>query len=174
MNPDVDKDPAEEGPDPRKEQDSALSNVEQRVERRVEQRVVGRLRAEFRFSGPLPPPDLLKGYNDVFPGCAERIVSMAESQSNHRQELEKAVVNGNVESERRGQWFAFSLSALVIAIGGLLIWNDKSVSGLVLIIGDLVALAGVFVYGRYQAQKEREAQREMPAPPETQLPLPLE
>ena len=29
----------------------------------------------FEFSGPLPPPQLLKGYNDAFAGCAERVVA---------------------------------------------------------------------------------------------------
>jgi hypothetical protein len=33
------------------------------------------------------------------------------------------------------------------------IWHDKDVSGQVLILGDLVALAGIFVYGRDQAHK---------------------
>lgn len=171
MNPGEDDPPTpiEEKPAPQQEQDSAPSAIEQRVERRV--------RAEFErftFSGPLPPPDFLMGYNKVFPGCAERIVAMAEKVSSHRQELEKVVVKGNIESERRGQERAFWLSVLVIGIGGLLIWNDKSVSGLVLIISDLVALASVFVYGRYQARKEREKQMEKPPPRETQLPLPLE
>ncbi len=175
MNPDEDDSstPIEETPAPQQEQGSATSTLEQRAEQRVEQRVERRLRAEFQgftFSGPLPPPDLLMGYNKIFPGCAERIVAMAESVSNHRQELEQAVVKANIESERRGQERAFWLSVLVIVIGGLLIWNDKSVSGLGLIIGDLVALAGVFVYGRYQARKEREEQREKLSPARNSAP----
>ncbi len=31
------------------------------------------------FSGPLPPPVMLQQYNQVFPGCGERIVRMAEA-----------------------------------------------------------------------------------------------
>jgi len=33
------------------------------------------------FSGPLPPPEVLAGYNDAFQGAAERIVIIAESQA---------------------------------------------------------------------------------------------
>lgn len=47
------------------------------------------------FSGPLPPPEVLAGYNDAFQGAAERIVTMAESQLKHRQEMERAVVESN-------------------------------------------------------------------------------
>jgi uncharacterized membrane protein len=33
------------------------------------------------FSGPLPPPEVLKGYGDVDPQYPERIFKMAESYS---------------------------------------------------------------------------------------------
>ena len=33
------------------------------------------------FPGPLPPPDLLRQYNDVVPGSAERILALAERQA---------------------------------------------------------------------------------------------
>ena len=53
-----------------------------------------------RFEGPIPPPAALADYDKVFPGCAERLVALAESQSAHRQELEKTVVRANVAAER--------------------------------------------------------------------------
>jgi uncharacterized membrane protein len=40
--------------------------------------------------GPIPPPDMLAAYESTHPGLAERLVAMAEAQSRHRQELEKA------------------------------------------------------------------------------------
>ena len=30
------------------------------------------------FSGPIPHPETLKGYNEIVPGAAERILAMAE------------------------------------------------------------------------------------------------
>jgi uncharacterized membrane protein len=45
------------------------------------------------FSGPIPPPTLLAEYNKVVPNAAERILAMAEKQSEHRQFLEKKVIN---------------------------------------------------------------------------------
>jgi len=42
-----------------------------------------------QFQGPLPPPALLKQYEENFPGAAERIFKMAEKQAEHRQTLEK-------------------------------------------------------------------------------------
>lgn len=43
------------------------------------------------FSGPLPPPEVLRGYNDVLPGAAERIFTMAEAQAEHRRRSDPSV-----------------------------------------------------------------------------------
>src|SRR5688572_14191133 len=43
------------------------------------------IRREYsKFSGPLPPPELLKEYNEVVPGCAEIIIDQFVEQSKHR------------------------------------------------------------------------------------------
>ena len=44
------------------------------------------------FSGPLPRPADLEFYEKIVPGAAERILTMAEKQGAHRQEIEKIVV----------------------------------------------------------------------------------
>ena len=35
------------------------------------------------FQGPVPPPEALERYESILPGCADRIVSMAEAQATH-------------------------------------------------------------------------------------------
>jgi uncharacterized membrane protein len=39
------------------------------------------------FSGPLPPPEVLKRFDEIVPGAAERIIKMAEAQSEQRKDL---------------------------------------------------------------------------------------
>ena len=39
------------------------------------------------FSGPLPPPELLKQYDEVVPGAADRIISMAEAEQAHEADM---------------------------------------------------------------------------------------
>ena len=40
--------------------------------------------ARFEFlRGPLPPPDIRAGYEDVVPGAGERILQMAEQEAAH-------------------------------------------------------------------------------------------
>lgn len=106
------------------------------------------------WSAPLPPPDALIQYNQAFPGCAERIVASAESQAQHRQHLEKITVEGNVESQRRGQWMAFILALLILVGGFVLIYLNKSILGTAFIGTDIAATVGVFIYGKYDQRRQ--------------------
>ena len=48
--------------------------------------------AAARFSGPLPPPDVPKQYEEIEPGAAGRIISMAESRLAHENEMEQRAI----------------------------------------------------------------------------------
>ena len=71
-----------------------------------------------KYSGPIPPPSSLRGYEEVLPGSADRILSMAERQSQHRQDMEKKMVNSESRDSLLGILFAFALCSgfLVTAI----------------------------------------------------------
>ena len=69
------------------------------------------------FSGPLPPPQMLRAYDEVLPGIADRILALTEKQTDHRISTESILANASVRS------FAYSISALaatayVVAING--------------------------------------------------------
>ena len=61
-------------------------------------------------SGPLPSPEILKAYDLVLPGLAERIVTQAENQSQHRMALEKTIIEGDSKRADRGQILGFILA----------------------------------------------------------------
>ncbi|NBU99283.1 MAG: DUF2335 domain-containing protein [Spirochaetia bacterium] len=107
------------------------------------------------YAGPLPPPNILKDYNDVVPGSAERILKMAEIQSLHRQNIELIVVQSNTRNELVGMIFGFIISILTIMSSCYLIYLDKWVSGIAGVIGTLVALVAVFIYGKHSQSKEK-------------------
>ena len=111
-------------------------------------------------AGPLPPPAQLQQYERVLTGAADRIVTMAEKQQAHRQELEATVVKGGAKRANLGLWLGFIISVVVIGVGATLVMTGHEVAGITLIGVDLVALAGVFVYGRRDQRKERVAKAE--------------
>jgi len=100
------------------------------------------------YQGPLPPPELFKKYEEILPGSAERILKMAEKQSNHRQAIEKRVVYSGTRNETLGVIFAFIIFITTIGLGCWLIYNDKKVGGLVTIVSAVLAGVGVFIYGK--------------------------
>lgn len=53
------------------------------------------------YSGPLPPADQIRAYEEALPGSADRILAMAERQQEHRLALEKVTVN---EAALRSRW----------------------------------------------------------------------
>jgi uncharacterized membrane protein len=107
-------------------------------------------------SGPLPHPATLEKYNRIVPGGAQRIFSWVEEQSAHRRRLETLKLEGDIKNERLGQHYGFFIALFVIAGGFALIWNDKDVAGVAMVLSALAVLAGVFVYGQKKQRQERE------------------
>jgi uncharacterized membrane protein len=131
-------------------------NSPQRLDRNRNLRVT----AAYSFSGPLPPPELLARYNDVVPNGAERIIKMAENQQTHRHDLERTVVHGNVQSEKRGQWMGLTISVVVLAAGVYLAAIGRQAAGGAIAIADLATLAGVFVYGKHVQRQELDKKKD--------------
>lgn len=135
--------------------DTKLSRIEDEVlahpellERLIQKPEVRTLISREFFSGPLPPPKVLKSYETILPGTAERIIQMAEREQSHRHSMDTLALNGDIDKDRRGQNYglllalSFAVITVVLGLNGL--------ETLAAIIGsvDLVALVTVFVIGR--------------------------
>ena len=105
-------------------------------------------------SGPLPPPEAFEKYELILPGSADRILSMAEKQSEHRRELEKIVIRSEQGRASKGLWFGFLIGIISIIGGIVLIWFDKSVSGFIVILSTLVSLVALFVLGKKEKKDD--------------------
>ncbi|WP_163652023.1 DUF2335 domain-containing protein [Listeria sp. PSOL-1] len=117
------------------------------------------------YSGPLPPADQIKKYEEAMPGAADRIFKMAENQATHRQTMEtekmsltkdlnQRLVKNEIKNNSRGLLFGFIIT-LVFAFGGfLLILLDKPVSGFVSLIVTVASLAGAFIYRKRKQQDD--------------------
>ena len=107
----------------------------------------------FKYSAPLPPPQMLARYDEILPGAAERIVMMAELQSVHRQDMERRTISGDVTRSTLGLFMAFVI-ALVAAI--YFISTGRETAGLILFGSDLGILVATFIYGSRSLRQERE------------------
>ncbi|MFH1489677.1 MAG: DUF2335 domain-containing protein [Pseudomonadota bacterium] len=107
--------------------------------------------------GPLPTPDLLAGYDDIVPGAAERIITMAEEQERHRHDLEKIVVKAGARDSLLGLIFGLIIGMTTILGGTYSVVSGHPTEGTILGGAGLVSLVGVFVYGSHQRRSERKA-----------------
>ena len=121
-------------------------------------------RVSSQWKGPLPPPHLLRDYNEAFPGCAERIVTMAETESRERHQADKherdsrrLVIEADVFSQKTGLLLAFILAVFVISIGAFLIYTGNLAWGTGLIGFPLIALISLFIYGKQQQSNDLQS-----------------
>lgn len=114
------------------------------------------VRSQFT-SGPIPSAEVLAAYESTLPGAADRIIKMAENQANHRSELEKLAIKGNIEKEYRGQWFGFIIGMSGIISSIAVIYSGFAWPGAVMGSSSIFGLATVFVVGKKKVRKEIES-----------------
>ncbi|MBW1721272.1 MAG: DUF2335 domain-containing protein [Deltaproteobacteria bacterium] len=110
-----------------------------------------------RFAGPIPPPDLLKGYDDIIPGAAERILRMAEEEAAYAHRMNQLTLELSAKEVKRGQvsGFGVAIAAFIVATVALFLGLEKAA----MTIGGttIVGLVTVFVTGRkYGAEKPKK------------------
>lgn len=108
-----------------------------------------------QYSGPIPVPEAMEKYDQILPGAADRILKMAEQQTQHRQSLESAVIKGNLCHQRWGLIAGAVITIVAITAGTILALNDKDTAGLITILSMIGIDAGVFVFGRLRQEKDR-------------------
>lgn len=112
------------------------------------------------FSGPLPPPAVLEKYNQIIPGAAERILKMAEQQSQHRQALERKVIGHDIINSRLGILCAFVIAVTFIIVSYKAAMNGHPAYGAIMGTGGITGLVSVFIYGSRTRAKERTARKD--------------
>ena len=112
------------------------------------------------FAGPLPPPEQLAEYERILPGAAATLFSAFQSQTEHRQHMERIVVWSDVVRAQIGQLSGLGIAAYVIWTGGHLLEAGQSIAGFSA-IGTAVAIAvGPFLVRGYLQSRERQLQQQ--------------
>lgn len=104
--------------------------------------------------GPLPHPAILKQYNDVVPGAAERIIKMAEQQAMHRQDLEAHIIRTDTLKSLLGMVFGFVIALVGFGGGLYAAFAGEPFWGGAVSIGTLASVVIAFIYGTRMRQRE--------------------
>jgi uncharacterized membrane protein len=125
------------------------------VEDKIEDRLG--LLVQSIHAGPLPSPNDFKGYEEVLPGAADRILKIAEEITLS----ESKVIQKKVEQEGNerllGLKLAFTLAFVVLLLAFYAIYAGKDLAGLGIILAELTSLCIAFIY---KQNKEKESKKE--------------
>lgn len=107
------------------------------------------------WSGPLPPPNDLAKFGQVDPTFPERIMRLAESEAEHRRQLEAQTIKSDIETRQRmqdertrGQKYGLTIAMTFLGVGAWLAYLGHTVVATTLLGTTLVSLTAVFVVGR--------------------------
>lgn len=106
------------------------------------------------FEGPLPHPKMFKQYESILPGSADRIITMAEKQQDHRMQLEKIAIEGQVKSNVRGQSFGFATFIVGLLVSIAFAYFGMYTYAGILATGTIVTIVGLFLNGEKQIKKD--------------------
>ncbi len=120
---------------------------EGRIDSHVVKQVIAKIESE--FSGPIPPPNIIKGYEEVLPGSANRILEMAERQAEHRQKMEYMMIHAESRDSLLGIMFAFVLGigCIITAVVTVITFpqNAGVISGAVIGVTGIGSIITAFI-----------------------------
>lgn len=97
------------------------------------------------YQGPLPPAEHFAAYNDILPGAADRILTMAEKEAGHRHEIEKRRQGHAFIINVIGQVFAVTIALAGVGGGWYLSAKNNPWSGAFMTGLPVLSLAVVFL-----------------------------
>ena len=86
------------------------------------------------FSGPLPPPDMFRQYDQVLPGSADRILSLAENEQSIRKQESIRIL----KNDATRIWGSILVSLALILAGVACAYLGEP------ILGGVFGLSGIF------------------------------
>lgn len=86
---------------------------------------------------------------------ADRLLTMAEKQSDHRISLESRVIKSDIRKSYLGLGAAFVIAMTGIIVGGWLVYTGHDAAGSAFVGAFLTGLVGVFITGTIVRRNER-------------------
>ena len=100
------------------------------------------------WSGPLPNPKDLQAYEEIVPGAADRIITMAEGFAEHQKQMEGRSLDAFASDRRQGRVFGTVVVLAAFGFAGTALLTGDSDIAMRVGGGVVVFLASVFVLGQ--------------------------
>ncbi len=109
-------------------------------ETHISEERVKELRLSATYQGPLPPPNIMRGYDDICPGAARMILDEFQANSQHIRDMESMSRKQELQFMKRGQIIAFVFG---VALFGIIVWTIALGQFLLAGVGVVTALVSV-------------------------------
>lgn len=96
------------------------------------------------YQGDLPHPDILEGYNRLYPDAAKRIIENGIAESEYRRKMEDKYLSGNIAAHKFGQVLGFIVALAIITSGTFLIFTGHAITGSLMTGATAVGVIGLF------------------------------
>lgn len=97
--------------------------------------------------GPLPPPDVVRGYDEIYPGAAGQLFRGLEVEQAHRHNFENKALGADIGDSKRKDGISFFTAIGGLIVAGLCIQTGASVIGAIL-AGAIVLGGAAIWFGR--------------------------
>lgn len=100
------------------------------------------------YGGPLPQAEEMERYNRIIPNGADRIMTLAEKQAEHRRSLESKVIPGQMRQGAVGQWMGFIIAILVLGAGIYSLYLGETGVAKTIFAVTIIGLVALFLRGK--------------------------
>lgn len=105
------------------------------------------IQASHHYSGPMPSPQVMQGYVQLYPQAAEQLFAQFKEEQTHRHEWENKALADNSAERARRDYGAYFLVTVGIAAACYLAYLGAHTTA-ALLVGALVLGGGALVFGR--------------------------
>jgi uncharacterized membrane protein len=100
------------------------------------------------YQGAIPPPEMMEHFARIEPSFPDRLLAMAEKESEHRRQLEKRGLTWGIRLDIIGTITGFLSVGVISTLAYLFLLKGSAREGMWIAISIIVSLAGVFVLKR--------------------------
>ena len=117
-------------------------------------------------TGFLPPPEMLKKYQELIPDAPERFLQLVENEQKKRHEIDEKYLSLaqeqmllNHKTQKRGDIIALCFAITMTAVGVLALFWEQPTVACVCLGAPLVTALGHFLQSRIMNKKEQNSER---------------
>ena len=107
------------------------------------------------YQGIIPPPDMMKEYQEIDPALPLRLIKMTEDEAAHRRQIEKKIISNGFRTTTINTLAGFLALIALAALSYLFMINGHPVQGAI-IASSIGGVISVFVIGKAISRRKRE------------------